>query len=82
MNSEEAKEIHRKEMKRLGGVLDKFINDNPRAKSKLPEIAIELEKMTKALQAAFDMMVSEDARVGIDELTAMLRDEDDDGSLR
>ena len=78
MNSEEAKKINRKQMKRLEDVLSKFLNDNPNAESQLSEIAIALGRMTKELQVVFDIMISEDARVGIDKLTTMLRDEDDD----
>ena len=66
------------EMNRLETLIMRFLNSHPEANDQLPEIKIELKKVIRKLQADLENIVSNEAEIGIDKLTAMLRDEDDD----
>ena len=78
-------------MKRLEELVTQFLDTHPEANDRLPEIQIELGKVIKQLKAEFNDIVSNEAKSGIDKLTAMLRhpaaeenhtvfrDEDNDG---
>ena len=78
-------------MKRLEEMVTQFLDTHPEANDRLPEIQIELGNVIKQLQVELNAIVSNEAKSGIDKLTAMLRhpaaeenhtvfrDEDNDG---